>query len=326
MMLSRRSLVLALAASPLLNLSPGARANAADLPLIRVAKAQAIGIGFMPIDVGQSVGIWQKLGVALEVSALRGDGQVQQALTAGDADMGLGSGPGLGFVAKGVPAVAVGALSGAPASFGLVIWNKSPVKTVADLKGKRIAISTAGSMTDWLMRQLAIKQGWDPTAITTVPLGDTKAALAAMETGEVDGTITGGEFGFDLEDHKQGHVLLTFGSVVPAFLAQVIYARNDFIAQHPDLVQKFLVGWYRSVAYMKVHRAQTVALAAKVEELGDHAVGEAYDNVMAVMSTDGAFKPEAVERLGRSFVELGILPQVPDMNKLITRQFVPVKI
>jgi NitT/TauT family transport system substrate-binding protein len=325
MTLSRRSLLFAAAAWPLLSLYPGERANAADLPLIRVAKAQAIGIGFMPIDVGESAGIWQQAGVRLETSALRGDGQVQQALTAGDVDMGLGSGPGLGFVAKGVPAVAVGALSGAPASFGLVIWNKSPVKTIADLKGKRIAISTAGSLTDWLMRQLAIKQGWDPTAITTVPLGDTKAALAAMQTGEVDGTVTGGEFGFDLQDHKEGHVLLTFGSVVPAFLTQVIYARNDFIAQHPEHVQKFLAGWYRSVAYMKAHRAQTVALAAKDEEMGQHAVGEAYDNVMSAMSNDGAFKPEAVDRLGRSFVELGILPQVPDMNKLITRQFVPVK-
>jgi ABC-type nitrate/sulfonate/bicarbonate transport system substrate-binding protein len=326
MMLSRRSMMLAVAASPLLDLYPGARANAADLPLIRVVKAQAIGVGFLPIDVGEQAGIWQQVGVRLEVSALRGDGQVQQALTAGDADMGLGSGPGLGFVAKGVPAVAVGALSGAPASFGLVIWNKSPVKTVADLKGKRIAISTAGSLTDWLTKQLAIKQGWDATAITTVPLGDTKAALAAMQTGEVDGTVTGSEFGFDLEDHKQGHMLLTFGSVVPAFLTQVIYARNDFVAQHPDLVQKFLLGWYRSVAYMKTHRAQTLALASKIEEIGGHALGETYDDVMSVMSTDGAFKPEAVERLGKSFVELGILPQVPDMNKLITRQFVPVKV
>jgi len=47
MMLSRRSMMLAVAASPLLNLYPGARANAADLPLIRVVKAQAIGVGFL---------------------------------------------------------------------------------------------------------------------------------------------------------------------------------------------------------------------------------------------------------------------------------------
>jgi hypothetical protein len=55
-------------------------------------------------------------------------------------------------------------------------------------------------------------------------------------------------------------------------------------------------------------------------------LGETYDATMSVMSTDGAFKPEAVDRLGKSFVELGILPQVPDMSKLITRRFVPVKI
>ena len=63
MTLSRRSLLFAAAAWPLLSLYPGERANAADLPLIRVAKAQAIGIGFMPIDVGESAGIWQQAGV-----------------------------------------------------------------------------------------------------------------------------------------------------------------------------------------------------------------------------------------------------------------------
>jgi ABC-type nitrate/sulfonate/bicarbonate transport system substrate-binding protein len=325
MMNVRRLASIAVVAAFFLSLDPATRGSAADLPVVRVAKAQAIGIPFMPIEIGEQAGIWQQVGIKVEVSALRGDGQVQQALTAGDVDIGLGSGPGLGFVAKGVPAVAVGALTGAPNGFALVMGTKSTAKSVADLKGKRIGISTAGSLTDWLVRQMAIRQGWDPTAITEVPLGDTKTTAAAMATGEVDGAVSGSEFGFDLADHNQGHVLVTFGSVVPQFLTQVIFARNDFVAQHPELVQKFLLGWYRSVLYMKSHRAQTLALATTVEELGEHALGETYDATMSVMSTDGAFKPEAVARLGKSFVELGILPQVPDMDKLITRRFVPVK-
>jgi NitT/TauT family transport system substrate-binding protein len=321
----RRLLSIAVAAAFVLTLNPAARGSAADLPVVRVAKAQAIGIPFMPIEIGEQAGIWQQAGIKIEMSALRGDGQVQQALTAGNVDIGLGSGPGLGFVAKGVPAVAVGALTGAPNGFALVMDEKSTAKSVADLKGKRIGVSTLGSLTDWLVRQMAIGQGWDPNAITEVPLGDTKTTAAAMATGEIDGAVSGSEFGYDLADHNQGHVLVTFGSVVPQFLTQVIFARNDFVTQHPELVQKFLLGWYRSVQYMKTHRAQTLALATTVEELGPHALGETYDATMSVMSTDGAFKPEAVERLAKSFVELGILPQIPDMNKLITRKFVPVK-
>jgi ABC-type nitrate/sulfonate/bicarbonate transport system substrate-binding protein len=325
MMNLRRLASIAVVAAFAVSLNPSAPGGAADLPVVRVAKAQAIGIPFMPLEIGQQAGIWQQVGIKIEVSALRGDGQVQQALTAGDIDMGLGSGPGMGFLAKGVPAVAVGALTGAPNGFSLVMGPKSTAKSAADLKGKRIGISTLGSLTDWLVRQTAIGQGWDASAITEVPLGDTKTLAAALATGEIDGAVSGSEFGFDLADHNQGHVLITFGSVVPQFLTQVIFARNDFVAQHPELVQKFLLGWYRSVIYMKTHRAQTLALATTVEELGQHALGETYDATMAVMSTDGAFKPAAVARLSKSFVELGILPQVPDMDKLLTRKFVPVK-
>jgi ABC-type nitrate/sulfonate/bicarbonate transport system substrate-binding protein len=315
----------AAAAALVLGLTPIASTVAADLPVVRIAKASAVGISFMPLEIGEAAGIWQRAGIKLEVSALRGDGQVQQALTTGDIDMGLGSGPGLGFVAKGVPAVAVGALSGAPNSMGIVMGMKSTVKTVADLKGKRIGITTAGSLTDWLVRQLAIQQGWNQTAISTVALGDTKAQAAALATGEIDGICGASEFGYDLQDHNQGRMLVTFGSIVPQFLTQVIYARNDFVAQHPDLVQKFLLGWYRSVIYMKAHRAQSLALAAKIGGTDEHAVGQTFDATMPVMSTDGRFEPLALERLGKSFVDLGILSAVPDMNSLITRRFVPVK-
>lgn len=321
----RRVSLIAVVAAFVLSLGPPVSGNAADLPVVRVGKSQAIGVPFMPLMIGDVAGIWEQVGIKLDVSALRGDGQVQQALTAGDIDMAVGSGPGLGFVAKGVPAVAVGALTGAPNSFGLVMGPKSKVKSIADLKGQRIGISTAGSLSDWLVRQLAIGQGWDPTAITTVALGDSKTQQAALATGEIDGVVSGSEFGYDLEEHNQGRMLVTFGPIVPQFLTQVIYARNDFVAQHPELVQKFLLGWYRSVIYMKTHRAQTLALAVKAEGLGENAMARTYDTTIKVMSTDGAFKPEAVERLGKSFVDLGILPQVPDMNKLITRRFVPVK-
>jgi ABC-type nitrate/sulfonate/bicarbonate transport system substrate-binding protein len=321
----RRGPFIAAAAPFILGLTSLTASRAADLAVVRVAKAQAVGIPFMPLEIGEQAGIWQQVGIKLDVSALRGDGQVQQALTAGDIDMGLGSGPGLGFVAKGVPAVAVGALTGAPNSMGLVMGMKSTVKTVADLKGKRIGITNAGSLTDWLVRQLAIQQGWDQAAITTVALGDTKTQAAAMATGQIDGACSASEFGFDLQDRNQGRMLVTFGPIVPQFLTQVIFARNDFVAQHPDLVGKFLLGWYRSVIYMKAHRAQSLALAVKIEGLNEHALTETFDATMPVMSNDGVMSPAAVDRLGKSFVELGILDQVPDMNKLITRRFVPVK-
>jgi ABC-type nitrate/sulfonate/bicarbonate transport system substrate-binding protein len=321
----RRATLVALAAVLVSGLAIPARLGAADLPIVRVGKAQAVALVFIPIEVGEAAGIWKQVGIQLDTSSLRGDGQVQQALTGGNIDIGLGSGPGLGFLAKGVPAIGVAAAAGPPDSMAIYIDSKSAVKTVADLKGKKIAVTTKGSLTDWLIKQLATQQGWDPEAITTVPLGDAKSMIAAMQTGEVDGECGAVELGYDLQDRKQGKVLLNFGPIIKDFHTHIIFARNDFVAQHPDLVKKFLVGWFRSVIYMKAHREQSIQIAMKAEGMDERATAQSFDAFIPMMSTDGQYDNKALERLSKSFVELGILDTAPDMNKLITRQFVPVK-
>ena len=325
MLYLRRAALLAVAAALVLGVVAPVRTGAADLPVVRVGKAQAVALVFIPIEVGEAAGIWKQVGIELETSALRGDGQVQQALTAGNIDIGLGSGPGLGFLAKGVPAIGVAAAAGPPDSMGLVVGEKSSVKTVADLKGKKIAVTTKGSLTDWLIKQLATQQGWAPNAITTVPLGDAKAMIAALKTGEIDGICGAVELGYDLQDRKEGRMLVNFGPIIKDFHTHIIFARNDFVAQHPDLVKRFLLGWFRSVIYMKKHREQSIDIAMKVEGMDRRATTESYDAFIPMMSTDGQYDNKALERLSKSFVELGILDAPPDMNKLITRRFVPVK-
>lgn len=319
-----RALLLAAAAALVISLIPN-RSSAVDLPTVRVGKAQAVAIVFIPIEVGEAAGIWQKAGIQLDVSSLRGDGQVQQALTADSIDIGLGSGPGLGFLAKGVPAIGVAAAAGSPDSMALTIGDNSTVKTVGDLKGKKIGITTKGALTDWLIKQLAAQQGWAPDAITTVPLGDAKAQVAAMKTGQIDGICGAVELGYTLQDQKEGRVLLNFGPIVKNFHTHIIFARKGFVAEHPDLVRKFLVGWFRSVIYMKAHRDQAVQIAMKTEGIGEKAAAQSFDAFIQMMSTNGQFNNAALDRLAKSFVELGILDTAPDMNKLITREFVPVK-
>jgi NitT/TauT family transport system substrate-binding protein len=303
-----------------------ARLPGADLPLIRVGTAQAVSLAFLPIQVGEAAGIWQREGLQVESSALRGDGQVQQALTSGNIEIGLGSGPGLGFLAKGVPAIGIAELAASPYNMALMVATDSPIKSAADLKGKRIGVTTAGSLTDWLAKQIAVKNQWGPTGISTVALGDTKAQTAALKTGEVDGFIAATELGYDMQEHQQGRILMNFGATVPHFITHVIFARNDFVAAHPDQVKKFLDGWFRSVAYMKTHRAQTISIAAKYEEVSEASMGQSYDAIMNMMSNNGAWDDAALQVLAASFVDLGILDKKPDPETLITRKFVPVHI
>src|SRR5258708_32099982 len=81
---------------------------------IRVGKAVPFAWTFTPIDVGIEAGIFAKQGLELTVTGFAGDAREQQALVSDSIDFGLGSGAGMGLLAKGVPAQAVARLARAP--------------------------------------------------------------------------------------------------------------------------------------------------------------------------------------------------------------------
>ena len=127
---------------------------------------------FSALDVGMQTGIFAKHGVEIEASAFNGDARMQQGLTSDSIDIGLGSGPGMAFMAKGVPAKAVAAFAGVPRSMAVMVNYNLPIRTVDDLKGKKLGVTTVGSLTDWIGKRINARKGWSAAeGIITVPIG-----------------------------------------------------------------------------------------------------------------------------------------------------------
>src|SRR5579884_3824194 len=118
---------------------------------IGVGKAISEAFSFVPLDVGIETGIFKKHGLDVEKYDFAGSAKLQQGLAAGSIDMGLGSGPELAFIAKGAPSIGVAAMANAPWLLTLNVDKNSPIKTIADLKGKTVTVSTVGSLTEWLV-------------------------------------------------------------------------------------------------------------------------------------------------------------------------------
>jgi len=300
-------------------------ADAQTLTKVRVGKSVATSFAFAAIEVGQDAGIWKQVGLDLQMVAFNGDAQMQQALTANSIDFGLGSGPGLGYAAKGVPAKGVAAFAGKPQNMAILVPPDSKIKSVADLKGTKIGVTTAGSLTDWLVRELARQQGWAPEAIEAVPMGAMRTRLAAMKTGDIQGTVQTTANGYELEEQGEAKVLMVFGELVPNFHTHVIFAHNDLIKNKPDVVKQFLQGWFRTVKYMKENKDFTVKSVARTMKISEGVIAKTYEAEMDMMSDDGVFDPKAIEVIRRSFTELGILDFTPKVEELYTTQFVPVK-
>ena len=153
---------------------------------LRVGKGFPSLFQFTPLDIGIETGIFKKHGVDVEASSFAGDAKLQQAFAAGAVDLGIGSGPGLAFIAKGSPTLGVAEEAGPPLGITLAVLAKGPIDSLADLKGKTISISSVGSQTEWMVRELSRQQGWGPDGIKTVALGDVPAQLSALRTHQVD--------------------------------------------------------------------------------------------------------------------------------------------
>ena len=260
------------------------------------------------------------------MSAFRGDAQMQQALTAGAVDVAVGSGPGLGFRAKGVPAIGVAAMYGPPANLALTVLSRSSIRTVADLKGKGVGVTTLGSLTDWLTRKLSQQQGWGPDGIKVVPLGAVPARLAAMERGELDGMVVEAATGYELEEQNKGRNILLFGDIEKHFYTHVIYATDELIEKRPELVRRFLRGWFKTVAFMRANKDFTVKSGAKVVQVRESIAARVYDAQMSGFSSNGAWDPVAIDVIRNSLKDLGILDFIPEAKAIYNDKFVPVNL
>jgi NitT/TauT family transport system substrate-binding protein len=315
--ITSRAVVFALAAT----LSFTANVHAAET--LRVGKAVPEAFSFTPLDVGIRTNVFRKNGLEIEETAFAGDAKLQQAMTADSLDIGIGSGPALAFIVKGSPIKGVAAMAGPPLLLAIVV-RPDGAKTVADLKGKKVSVSTAGSLTYWLVSETSRRQGWGPNGIDIEPMGAMAGQIAALERGDIDGVIMDLGNAYDLEKKGQGRVLVRFGDF-KQFITHVIFATDKLIATRPDAIRSFLKGWFETIAFMRAHKAETVEIDTQVLQKDADIISRTYDDVMPMFSDDGKFDPKALAVLARSFVELGTLPTEPDMSKLYTEAFLPTR-
>jgi NitT/TauT family transport system substrate-binding protein len=296
--------------------------SAGALDTVRVGKSVPIAWTFTPLDIGIEAGIWAKHDLKLEITSFGGDAKLQQALTANGVDFGLGSGPGMGFAAKGVPAKAVAAFAGAPNNISMIIAANAPQNDIKEMKGKKFAVTTVGSLTEWLLHRAALAQGWKYNDLVAVPLGSFETNYAAFKTGQVDGIMLATETSYMLVEKKEAKIIANMGAFAPKFHTHVIYARNELIDKNPDVVKRFLAGWFETIAWMKANKEKSVEISARVLKLSKDIVSRAYDEEIGMMQDNGRFDPEAIKVIKSSLVAMNILESEPTDEQMFTTKFV----
>jgi ABC-type nitrate/sulfonate/bicarbonate transport system substrate-binding protein len=292
---------------------------------VTVGKADAASTSFLPVHVGDKVGIFKKHGLTLKISDFTGGSKLSQAIVAGAIDVGLGAGTEMALVAKGAPMKAVcDGLSPIP-FIGIAVPYDSPVKKVDQLKGKKMGISSPGSLTDWLTKQLNQHQNWSGAdAVSAIAIGNGAAAvLAAFHTGAIDADISVTSNIFNWEEKHEGRLVAPASAFVGNIAASTTYASQNFIDKHPDELRRFLAAWLETIDYLVGHKAETVKIESEVTHYSEAVMAKEYDLTASKFSRDCKFDSEALNNLKRAFVDQKLVDSPPDMSKLYTEAFLP---
>jgi ABC-type nitrate/sulfonate/bicarbonate transport system substrate-binding protein len=150
----------------------------------------SVSVANIIIFVTQEAKLFEKHGLDAEVITMNGSGISSKALIGGSIDI----------APIATPTVINADLAGADMAIlahtmpGVVhaLMVKPEIKRVEDLKGKKIAVSTLGSLTDFLVRYIAKKKGLNPDRdLTLIQTGGDSERIVALKSGVVDGAAMG---------------------------------------------------------------------------------------------------------------------------------------
>jgi ABC-type nitrate/sulfonate/bicarbonate transport system substrate-binding protein len=296
--------------------------HAAAETALTVAKAAATADNMLPINVGDELGIFKKHGLDVKIVDFDSGSKMAQAVVAGSIDIADGAGTEMAFIAKGAPMKAVCEDEGTFPFLSVGVPWDSPIKSAKELKGKKIGVSSSGSLTDWLAQEFARKEASDPNGITRVAIGSgTASVTASFRDRLVDADVSATSLFLNMEEAKIGRVLIPVTAFEGDAAAGVIYASDHLIETNPEAIRAFLAAWLETIDYMRSHKAETVKIEVAVTGFPPTVMAREYDLTIGMFKKDCRFDPQGLATLKRSFSDLKLLETPPDMSKLYTEAF-----
>ncbi len=145
---------------------------------------------------------------------------------------------------------------------GDAIAVTSEIKHVSDLKGKRIAVAEATPshyFALYLLSQANMKTG----DVSFVYTASAIEAAALFRTGKVDAAVSWSPDVYQAAEARKGGHILASTKDATALIADIFVSRGDFAEKHPELLAKFLLGWFDGVEQVNKNPASVYDLMVK---------------------------------------------------------------
>lgn len=284
--------------------------------------------GWIPLKVTEDKGLFKSEGVPVTLQWFDGYLDSINALNAGQLDCNSQTlGDTISSIAGGAELQVV--LTNDYSTGNDQIIAAPGIKSVADLKGKRVA-AEEGTVDHYLLLLGLKKAGLSANDITFVPL-ETGGAAAAFVAGKVDAV---GVFApFTTQALKRpGSTTLFSSKDFPGAISDHLVCRKEFVAKNPEKVQKLVNAWFATLKQIKADPGPSLAIMAERAGVTE-AEYKAYDagtTILTLEQNKQAFKPGdtmqslpfAAKEIGLFLQEVGMAKTDPPLDGVLQPQFV----
>ncbi len=251
-----------------------AQAPAQKLIPLRVAY-DGYSMTTAPMNYAVEKGIFKKYGLDVTIVYIDGGSTLSQAVVGGSINIAQnGYSPAAAAAVQGADVVFIGGISN-QLPFQLVV--KANIKTAADLKGKKIAISRYGATSDvaatYALKSLGLKR----TDAVILQLGGEGTRTAAMLSGQIDGSFEQYPRTGELEE-KGYRVLVDCLKIAVDYPNTSYVSTRAFVGKNPDIVKRFIMGISDGIHAFKTNREDALkSAAAFLKSKPGPALDKAYD-------------------------------------------------
>ena len=202
-------------------------------------------------------------------------------------------GQGAGAILRGLPLRIVMVFDTRPLNW---LYANKTIRSLADLRGKQIAVSSFGAALDQMTRELLAKNGLDPQRdVVLRAVEPTPNRLAALMTGAVDAAVLNQMDRIIAK--KNGYNELLFYGDHLEFVTAGAVVTEKLISQNPDLLHRFLRGTMRGLMWFKSNEQEVVSRMANAMKLSESEGSEIYKAARQVASADGTIPRSLQEKM-----------------------------
>jgi sulfonate transport system substrate-binding protein len=266
----------------------------------------------------EAAGLTKDLPYKIQWSEFPAAAPILEAINAGALDVGhTGDLAFLSVYANGSPIKAIGGVRANADTQAILVRNDSPIKTAADLKGKRLA-GTRGGWGQFLIDATLEKAGYKITDATFAPLGPVDAKIALV-AGSIDGWAVWEPYVSYAVLKDNARVVADGAGLTPTLT--FIIASDQAIATKREAVADFLRRLDKARNWSREHIEDYAKNTAELTKLPEDVLVRAYkaQDTRPIAIDDGVVKEfqEASDRATR----YGILSKQVDVSKAVDRSF-----